>query len=112
MRIRGAESREVLERPLAEMTWWCARRVELDVIESFSGPAGKRFVLYSGLGGDDCGVEFTPGQILPPGRYHMQVSLPGWQLLNTSSGDEEVELSPRGCAEMPINLEPGPKSKN
>lgn len=49
--------------------------------------------------------------LVPPGRYRVQVSLPGWQLLNASSGDEEVELSPTGCAEMPIILEPAPKSK-
>ncbi len=206
-RIRGTESREVLENPLAELYWPIPRRVEFDVIESFSGPADKRFVLYSGLGGGDCGVDFKPGQeylvfayrehsgrwvagicggtrhirfaaedvktlaalktgqtlpprvygwvtgrplakqgdhgaergltgaqlrlysngyerrtvshkggrfrfdLVPPGRYRMQVSLAGWQLLNASSGDEEVELSPTGCAEMPIILEPAPKSK-
>jgi len=179
-RIRVTESREVLEQPLAEMIWRVPRRVELDVIESFSGPAGKRFVLYSGLGGGDCGgtrhirfaaedvktlaavkrgqtlpprvfgwvtghpldkhgdlgdecglagahlrlysngyerrtVSHSGGRfrfdLVPPGRYRVQVSLPGWQLLNASSGDEEVELSPTGCAEMPIILEPAPKSK-
>ena len=180
VRIRVTESREVLEQPLAEMIWRVPRRVELDVIESFSGPAGKRFVLYSGLGGGDCGgtrhirfaaedvktlaavkrgqtlpprvygwvagsafdkdghsgsqrglagahlrlysngyerrtVSHSGGRfrfdLVPPGRYRVQVSLPGWQPLNASSGDEEVELSPTGCAEMPIILEPAPKSK-
>jgi hypothetical protein len=207
-RIRGTESREVLETPLPEFYWPIPRRVELDVIESFSGPAGKRFVLYSGLGGGDFGVGFKPGQEylvfayraeqsgrwvanicggtrhirfaaedvktlaalkrgqtlpprvygwvtgrpldkqgyhgaergltgaqlrlysngferrtvshsdgrfrfdpVPPGHYRVQVSLPGWQLLNASPGDQEVDLSPTGCAEMPIMLDPAPKSK-
>ncbi len=207
-RIRGTESRGVLENPLAEMHWEFPRRVELDVIESFSGPAGKRFVLYSGLGGGDCGVDLKLGQeylvfahrtaqsgrwvasicggtrrfrfaaedvktlaalkrgqtlpprvygwvtgrpldkpgdhgaergltgaqlrlysngyerrtvshkggrfrfdLVPPGRYRMQVRLPGWQMLNSSSGDEEVDLLPTGCAEMYLVLERAPKSK-
>jgi hypothetical protein len=79
------------------------------------GLAGAQLRLYSN-GYELRTVSHSGGRFrfdtVPPGRYRIHVRLPGWQLLNAPSGDEEVELSHAGCAEILIMmLEPAPKSK-
>jgi hypothetical protein len=42
--------------------WMTPRRVRFRTTEVFAGPKSVRFLLYTGLGGGDYGVEFKAGE--------------------------------------------------
>jgi hypothetical protein len=58
-RINEAKTRRDLHVSPFRLT---PRRVRLSVMESFAGPRGRNFELYTGLGGGDCGVDFEVGE--------------------------------------------------
>ncbi len=60
-RIRTAKSIDELESAVQEF-WMTPRRVRFKVTEVFAGPKIAALVLYTGLGGGDCGVDFRAGQ--------------------------------------------------
>lgn len=59
-RIRAAESLDDLESAVGRF-WLTPRRIRLRVEEPFAGPKAGPFVLYTGLAGGDCGVDFKVG---------------------------------------------------
>ena len=60
-RIRAAASIDELESAVGGF-WLTPRRIRLKIDEPFAGPLGGTFVLYTGLGNGDCGVDFKTGQ--------------------------------------------------
>lgn len=56
-----AKSLEALESAVNRF-WLMPRRIRLMVEEGFAGPRPRRFVLYTGLSGGDCGISFEVGQ--------------------------------------------------
>lgn len=58
--IDAAKSLDDLESAVAPF-WLTPRRIRLKIEEPFAGPQAGRFVLYTGLGGGDCGVDFKVG---------------------------------------------------
>lgn len=60
-RIRAAASTDELESAVGRF-WLTPRRVRLRITEKFAGPQRGRLVLYTGLGGGDCGVDFKAGE--------------------------------------------------
>jgi hypothetical protein len=60
-KIRAAESIDELESAVGSF-WLTPRRIRLMIEEPFAGPQRGTLVLYTGLGGGDCGVDFKTGQ--------------------------------------------------
>lgn len=60
-RIQAAKSLSELESAVAPF-WLTPRRIRLKIEEPFAGPLVGTFVLYTGLGGGDCGVGFRVGE--------------------------------------------------
>ena len=60
-RIMKSKSIDDLESAVGSF-WMAPRRVRFRIKEMFAGPKSVRFVLYTGLGGGDCGVEFRAGE--------------------------------------------------
>ena len=56
-----ADSLEALESAVTRF-WLTPRRIRLTVEEAFAGPRLRRFILYTGLSGGDCGISFEVGQ--------------------------------------------------
>ena len=56
-RIKAARSINDLESAVGRF-WLTPRRVLLRIEEPFAGPQAGRFMLYTGIGGGDCGIDF------------------------------------------------------
>jgi hypothetical protein len=60
-KFREAKSVDDLESAVHSL-WLFPRRIRLKITEPFSGPKSGEFILYTGLGNGDCGVDFKPGE--------------------------------------------------
>jgi hypothetical protein len=60
-RIRSAADTDELTSAVLPF-WLTPRRVRLKVEETFAGPKDGGFMLYTGLGEGDCGVDFKVGE--------------------------------------------------
>ena len=60
-RIRAATTTDDLTSAILPF-WLTPRRIRLKVEEAFAGPKEGGFVLYTGLAGGDCGVDFKVGE--------------------------------------------------
>ena len=60
-RIMKAKSVDDLESAVGSF-WMTPRRVRFRISEAFAGPKIDPFVLYTGLGRGDCGVDFKAGE--------------------------------------------------
>jgi hypothetical protein len=61
-RLKDAKTESELQTPLKGLFWTMPRRVQLEVLERFTGPAADRLELFTGIGGGDCGVDFKSGE--------------------------------------------------
>ena len=60
-RMDNAKSLDDLETAFTGF-WLTPRRIRFSISESFAGSKSGQFVLYTGLGGGDCGVDFKVGE--------------------------------------------------
>jgi hypothetical protein len=59
--IKAANSVDDLESALGRF-WLTPRRVQFKITERFAGIIADHFIVYTGLGGGDCGVGFKTGE--------------------------------------------------